>query len=486
MNPFLAKPSLQRPPVRSFKLHQHLAFEQVEEDALNFDRCGRLEFAGERFRALAREAGKRMHGEIAGHKISGITARRCAAQSTEIHAAREKCKSSRGAQCRFAPGGECAFIPREFPTPMPHDPAAADVRKAHPFHMYDAILAQPALCAQLLAGQRSVLERAAAAAAERKRLLLTGLGTSHHAALVAAHFLRRLSGGNATPVIEQAFEWIHYPYAVGSKDAAILISHGGSNLYLIRTKEFFQSAGALTIAITGTNSAEAIRSCDFLIDTCDQEKSGAHTKSYTTTLAALAHFCVEYAHHNRFLENHSVMRAAVERVPERMRRALACEGKARGIARQAARRERWFFIGAGPNWPTACEAALKMKETSYLRAEGCETEQFLHGPIAELDARCCVCAFLTGGPADERTRQLLRAAGETEALRIAIASAQLKDVPAEHILEVPHGEEWLSPMVVIIAAQFLCYFVALERGANPDTSRRDQPAHAAAHKHFEL
>ena len=369
---------------------------------------------------------------------------------------------------------------------MPQEPAA-DTRTAHPFQMHDAILAQPVLCAQLLAAeQRSIIERAAEAAAQRKRLLLTGLGTSHHAARVAAHFLRRLSGGNITPIIEQSFEWIHYPYAVGSEDAAILISHGGSNRSLIRTKEFFQSGGALTIVVTGKNSAEAMRSCDFPIETCDQEKSRAHTKSYTTTLAALAHFSVEYAHHNRFLENRSVMRAAVDRVPERMRRALACEGKARAVARQAARRERWFFIGAGPNWPTACEAALKMKETSYLRAEGFETEQFLHGPIAELDARCCVCAFLTGGPADERARQLLRAAGETEALRIAIASAQLRDIPAEHIVEVPRGEEWLSPMVVIIAAQLLCYYVALERGTNPDTNRRDQPAHAAAHKHFEL
>jgi glucosamine--fructose-6-phosphate aminotransferase (isomerizing) len=369
---------------------------------------------------------------------------------------------------------------------MPQD-HAADTRTAHPFHMYEAILAQPALCGQLLAGeQRSTIERAAEAAAQRKRLLLTGLGTSYHAAIAANHFLRRLSNGNAAPLIEESFEWIHYAYAVGGEDAAILISHGGSNRYLIRAKEFFQSAGALTIAVTGKNSAEAMRSCDFLIETCDQEKSGAHTKSYTTTLAALAHFSVEYAQHNHFLKSHSMMRAAVERVPERMRRALACEGKARGIARQAARRERWFFIGAGPNWPTACEAALKMKETSYLRAEGCETEQFLHGPIAELDARCCVCAFLTGGPADERARELLRAAGETEALRIAIASAQLKNIPAEHVLEVPRGEEWLSPMVAIIPAQFLCYFVALERGANPDTNRREQPAHAAAHKHFEL
>jgi glucosamine--fructose-6-phosphate aminotransferase (isomerizing) len=367
---------------------------------------------------------------------------------------------------------------------MPKD-EAPDTRTSHPFHMYEAILAQPALCAQLLASeQRSFIERAAEAAAQKKRLLMTGLGTSYHAAIVANHFLRRLSSGNATPIIEESFEWIHYAYAVGDDDAAILISHSGSNRYLIRAKEFFQAAGALTIALTGKNSAEAIRSCDFLIETCEQEKSGAHTKSYTTTLAALAHFSVEYAFHNRFLENHSMMRAAVERVPERMRRALACEAKARAVARQAARRERWFFIGAGPNWPTACEAALKMKETSYLRAEGLETEEFLHGPLAELDARCCLCVFLAGGPADERARELLRAAGETEALRIAIASTPLKGIPANHVLEVPRCEEWLSPMVMILPAQFLCYYVALERGTNPDRTRREQSAHAAAHKHF--
>jgi glucosamine--fructose-6-phosphate aminotransferase (isomerizing) len=158
------------------------------------------------------------------------------------------------------------------------------------------------------------------------------------------------------------------------------------------------------------------------------------------------------------------------------------------MAAPLAKRSRWMFLGAGPNWATAREGALKVKETAYLAAEGFQVEQFLHGPIAEADARTAVIAHLAGGPGDYRIVAALRAAGEVGALRVLIAShgAAPGEAVAEHVLEVPASGEWLSPLLHVIPVQLIAYFTTLDRATNPDTCRRDQPAHDRARHHFDL
>jgi len=146
-----------------------------------------------------------------------------------------------------------------------------------------------------------------------------------------------------------------------------------------------------------------------------------------------------------------------------------------------------MFTGAGPNGFTACEAALKVKETSYVAAEGFESEQFLHGPLSEVDGRVSLVAVLTGGPTEVRNLAILRAAGEVGALRVAVANrTQSPELPAEQVLEMPAVPEWLSPFVTIVPLQLLTYFLALERGTNPDTAREHEPAHERAKAHYQL
>ncbi|MBI3663792.1 MAG: SIS domain-containing protein [Acidobacteria bacterium] len=370
-------------------------------------------------------------------------------------------------------------------------------RNAHPYHMHDAILAQPDCIAAVLRSQRELIEGAAAAAAAKTRILFAGIGTSLNAAHLGTFFLRQLTAGRALAQAEQSFELVHYPLALGPDDAVVLSSHRGWKNFSVEALKLARAAGALTIAVTGELGGEGMGIADFCIATCEQEVSFAHTKSFSTALAAIALFAVHAARvRNQFAGCHgfSSALAALENVSTAVRESLACEAACAAAAKEIAARPRLLFAGSGPQWVIAREAALKVKETSYLHAEGLETEEFLHGPFSEMDSRASLVAFLAGGPGDARLVQALRAVGELGVHRVAIVSRGVAarlvpngtDLAAEQIIEVPVVPEWLSAFTHLVAVQFLSYHIALARGANPDTGRQHEPAHARAQSLFKL
>jgi len=359
----------------------------------------------------------------------------------------------------------------------------AERRTAHPYYLYEAIQAQPALVERML-GRRAAVERAADAMAEKQRVIFVGIGTSRHAALVAESWTREFSAGWMLGHAEQSFELVHHPIALGREDAVVIITHTGTTTYSVEALRAARAAGALTIAITGEMSGEGVRGADFQIETCEQEVSFAYTKSYTTALAAIALLILRISERRKVLAS-GAFRAALERVPQLMRQSLLLEPQVRELAKRAARLERMWLFGSGAGWATAREAALKIKESCYLAAEGFDTEEILHGPFSEVDARGSLAGMLSGRASDDRARMILRAGGELKMLRAAIVTpAANHDVSAEHILVVPEAEEWQAAFVHLVPLQLLTYFVALERGTNPDSGRQEQAAHAAAAKHY--
>ena len=358
-----------------------------------------------------------------------------------------------------------------------------DRRNAHPYYVYDAVYAQPALIERVFA-KRAAIERAADAVAEKDRIFFVGIGTSLHAARVAESWTREFSAGRMLAHVEQPFELLHHPVVLGPRDAVIVITHTGTSTASQEVFRLAHSAGALTVTITGENSGEGIHGANFHIETCEQEIAFAYTKSYTTALAALAVLILHVLDRRKLLPA-VTFRAALERVPEWMRQALALEPQVREVARHMAPHARIELFGAGAGWATACEAALKIKESCYIAAEGFETEEILHGPFSETDHRAAVVGLLSGKNSDERARQIFRAAGEVKALRTAVAVPSANhDISAEHVLVVPEVSEWLSAFVHLVPLQLLNYFIALERGVNPDTGRQDQTLHAAASRHY--
>lgn len=360
----------------------------------------------------------------------------------------------------------------------------AEPRKAHPYHLYEAIQAQPALIERVLS-QRKAIERVADAIAEKQRITFVGIGTSLHAALIAESWIRDLTGGRMPALAEQSFELVHHPIAFLGTDAVVVITHTGTTTRSVEALRLARAAGALTAAITGEASGDGVRGADFHIETCEQEMAFAYTKSYTTALAAIAVLIVRIAERRSLLVDANAKRE-IEQIPRLMRAALGLEPEVREVARRAALFSRIALFGSGTGWATAREAALKMKESCYVAAEGFETEEVLHGPFSEMDSRAGIVGLLTGNRSDERGRQILRAAGELKMLRVAVTTpAANHDISAEHVLVVPETPDWLAAFVHLVPLQLLTYFVALERGLNPDTGRQDQAAHAAAKKHYQ-
>jgi glucosamine--fructose-6-phosphate aminotransferase (isomerizing) len=356
-------------------------------------------------------------------------------------------------------------------------------RKAHPYYLYDAIHAQPALIEKVLA-RRATIERAADAVAAKVRITFVGIGTSLHAAQLAEFWMRDRSAGRIRAHFEQPFEMVHYPVALDRDDAVVVITHTGTTTWSIEALRMARAAGALTVAITGEMSGEAVRGADFHLETCDQEASFAYTKSYTTALAAIAVLILRVAEKRKLLAE-SKSFDALAHVPHLMRQALALEPQVREFARRAATLSRIGLFGSGAGWATAREAALKIKESCYIAAEGFETEEVLHGPFSEIDSRAAMLGLLTGNPGDDRGRAILRAGGELKMLRAAVSVPSANhDISAEHTFVVPECAGWLAAFVHLVPLQLLTYYMALERGLNPDTGRQDQPAHAAAAKHY--
>ncbi|MGH9818300.1 MAG: SIS domain-containing protein, partial [Candidatus Acidiferrales bacterium] len=222
-------------------------------------------------------------------------------------------------------------------------------RSAHPYHMHDAMHAQPECVARAMASQREAVHRAAETVAARKRLWMVGTGSSLHATMVADYFLRHFTRGAGAAVI-QSFEFVHYPRELRSDDAVIVISHGGWKSYSAQALAAARAAGALAIAVTGAGGSEHMRGADFVLETCEQEISCAHTKSYTTALALLALLAIRVAANRGYITAEDAQRAeaAVEKAPELQREALKLEAQTIALAPQMAQRLRWRLVGAGP------------------------------------------------------------------------------------------------------------------------------------------
>lgn len=359
----------------------------------------------------------------------------------------------------------------------------AETRKAHPYLTYDAIQAQPALIEKVLSN-RAEIERVADAVAEKSRITFVGIGTSLHAAQIADGWMREFTGGRMLARFDQSFELVHHPVAFDADDAVIVITHTGKSTASVEALRAARADHALTVAIVGNSPGEGVRDADFRVETCEQEVSFAYTKSYTTALVALAILVRRIAERKGLLTD-STIAEALQNVPTSMRQALALEEQVRSVAREIARFSRICVFGAGVSWPTAREAAMKIKETSYVAAEGFETEEILHGPFSEVDSRAALIGILTGRKSDDRARQIFEAAAELGVLRVAIVVPSANhDIAAEHILVVPEAEEWLSALIHLTPLQLLAYFLSLERGAKPDTGRQEQAAHAAASRHY--
>jgi glucosamine 6-phosphate synthetase-like amidotransferase/phosphosugar isomerase protein len=360
-----------------------------------------------------------------------------------------------------------------------------DLRTRHPHHMVEEIHAQPEAVARSL----TLAARDGGAVADMlrgaRRVLVTGCGTSFYAAEVGAWMLRAFTGGAVDARAAVAFEPATYDLGIGSGDVVIGVTHAGTTLMTCRALERARAAGAATVTVTGFPERRAGQLADRVLATgYGDERSWAHTVSYTAALATMAALANALADERERLD--------LSPLPEVMRAALGLGQMVHRLAAGVLGVERSagpvqvVLAGGGPNAATAREGALKLLETSYVQASGWDLEQILHGPLAAVTPETVAIVLAPSG------RSVDRAVGLVEALkRIGADPLVITDDDAAerfdtaHRLLVPAVPEVLSPLPLVVPLQLFSYFLAVGKGLNPDLIHRDDERYRAARAAYE-
>ena len=289
-------------------------------------------------------------------------------------------------------------------------------------------------------------------------LIFSGIGTSLHACRVAAYWCTVLSHGALRPLVLHAHE-LALSFPLSAQDQVIIVSHRGTKQFSRAALARARQVGAITVAIVGEEAPE--QDAQFVVRTCPGERSGTHTVSYTTALAALAHLVARLMG-----EEGKVLIEALQQVPNALDEILGAPAPLT-IAQQLVGREPMFISGVGIDALTAAETALKLKEGTYQWTEGFETENVLHGPPAAMRAGMGAIT-LTPGQDDGGRTQVLR----TLLNDLGVTSFTCGD-HADDDLRFPVVHHLVRPLVAIVPFQRLVAEIAGLKHSNPDDIHRD-------------
>ena len=353
-----------------------------------------------------------------------------------------------------------------------------ELRNAHPYHMHDAILAQPEAFLRVVERNEGAVDDFASLITSCERVFLAGIGTSHHASLVGEHLLRAYGGGLEVRAVH-SFDLALYGPELRQEDCVVAVSHRGAKRYTALALEQARDMGCPTALITGEGGSGEGRA-DAVFRTVEQEKSPAHTVSYTSSVAVLALLggSIGYRRTGSATLPSELLR---EELPEALRSALSKEEEVAALARENVGRRRIWLVGGGPSAVTASETALKIKETSYLQAEGMSTETMLHGPFQCVEADDLFVFIAPSGAARERTLEVAELAEEVGVRYVIFGDDTTESRrAAAGVVRVPEVPEPFSALSCLVPLQLFAYHLALARGTNPDSFRGDDPRFARA------
>jgi glucosamine--fructose-6-phosphate aminotransferase (isomerizing) len=329
------------------------------------------------------------------------------------------------------------------------------------YALEETIAGQPDAIAHAITSNFDTLRAAATLIGGARRVRLSGVGASGHAALVGEHMLRSI-GVDARST--HAFDLATYPTNFDPGDVLIIISHRGGKTFSARALQRAVHAGLKTIAIVGKGGS--LSGADVTIETVPLEESSTHTASFTAAMAVLAALTAR-------CEPASPLAPAVARLQEAVRAMLGSRDTAREVAQIMTEPERRTLItGAYGNHATARGGALSVKEAAYLVVEGNHLEDALHGGMHGLNAGDVLVQIAPDGPSDDRQADLAVVADVLGLQRWKIGGQ--RDGARWHS-PLPDAPEMITPILATIPLQWLALECALARGTNPDVFRRDDP-----------
>src|SRR5216110_2832009 len=314
-----------------------------------------------------------------------------------------------------------------------------------------------------------------------KKINIAACGTSWHAAQAGKFMIERMA---RIPVeVDYASEWRYRDPIVPSETITLVISQSGETADTIAAQREAKAKGSKTLAICNVVGSMITREAAGTIYTHAGPEIGvASTKAFTAQLTALYLFALYLAQLRGTMSAEEAKAAVQEltRIPGKLEHLLTHEEDCEDLAKEYVRSQDFLFLGRGIHYPIALEGALKLKEISYIHAEGYPAGEMKHGPNALIDENLPVVVLATRDDSDpqamtryEKSVSNIKEVKARDGIVISIVTTgdHLAREASDHIIELPPAPELLVPLLEIIPLQLLAYHIAVRRGCDVDQPR---------------
>ena len=307
-----------------------------------------------------------------------------------------------------------------------------------------------------------------------KRIVIVACGTSWHAALVGKFWIERMT--RIAVEVDLASEFRYRRPVIDEHVLLVAISQSGETADTLAAMQDAKKMGARVMCICNVVESSIPRLADYTIYThAGPEISVASTKAFVTQLTALYLFAIYLARRLERMDARTAAHHLVElvRVPVLLEELLEREEQIRDIAEVYHRAGGFLFIGRWINYPIALEGALKLKEISYIHAEGYPAGEMKHGPIALIDENLPVVTLVTRNHVYDKILSNMREAQARRGKIIAIASESDEDIGSycNDVFRIPDVDELLEPLLTVVPLQLLAYYIADFNGTDVDQPR---------------
>ena len=309
---------------------------------------------------------------------------------------------------------------------------------------------------------------------QAKRIVIVACGTSWHAGLVAEYMIETLC---RIPVeVEYASEFRYRNPVIGPGDVIIAISQSGETADTLVAIERAKEQGAFIFGVVNAVGSSIARlSHSGAYTHAGPEIGVASTKAFTAQLTVLAMMAMKIGKEKGTLsaEEYSRYLGELAQIPSKVEKTLATHEQVKAVAAHYAEARDFLFLGRGYNFPVALEGALKLKEISYIHAEGYPAAEMKHGPIALVDENLPVLFIATQDAYYEKIVSNIQEIKARKGKVIAVVTEgdTLISSMADHVLEVPVVDELLAPLLSVLPTQLLSYYIGVLRGLDVDKPR---------------
>jgi glutamine---fructose-6-phosphate transaminase (isomerizing) len=361
--------------------------------------------------------------------------------------------------------------------------AVAARKGGFPHFMLKEIHDQPRALADTFRGRISLkdgqvsledIELTASQVKNIKRFHLVACGTAWHACLVGKFMLEEIAGIPAE--VDYGSEFRYRSPLMDPKSVLLMVSQSGETADTLAATEIAHAKKAKILSICNVIDSSIPRKSDGVLYThAGPEISVASTKAFSTQLTALYLLAVALGRLNGKLKPMDAKKLLRDLMylPKWIEQALEVEGQVKDLARELVHSQDFLYLGRGINYPIALEGALKLKEISYIHAEGYPAGEMKHGPIALIDEKMPVVVLAPRDRYFQKTMSNLKEV-ESRGGKVVVLTDDAKtasEIAAYRFLTLPRASHYLTPIVMTIPLQLLAYYIAVQRGTDVDQPR---------------